>query len=118
MNTYDGRSITWNQYPTPTVVHNAEELAAVVEGWDQVADWRSEVVDHDVSADGRRIYMTVNWSGSKSRINGEVMEGEDQNTVHVVDCDKKTEVIYADFGGVLKHMGRSRGAISGRKVSV
>lgn len=100
---YDGRTITWYQFPTPVTVTNKAEFDATIDGWAMVAAWTGKTLNSKTL--GNTVTFEVDWTGSKSLINGYVIPANAPTTYHVFDCNTNTEIVYADFTGVLKAMG-------------
>mmetsp|Transcript_43194 Transcript_43194/g.84662 ORF Transcript_43194/g.84662 Transcript_43194/m.84662 type:complete len:230 (+) Transcript_43194:33-722(+) len=100
---YDGRKIIWNMIPEKTIVSNAAENAQASTGFASVATWNPAPIN--IETVGSRVMFNVDWEGSKSNINGNVVPKDFSQTYHVFDCNTSTENVYGDFGGMFKFMG-------------
>jgi hypothetical protein len=101
---FSGRTTTFNLFPNPQVINSKETANAVAGGWEQVSNWKC--TPENIMEMGHGFMFECNWAGSVSNINGYTMEdGSNSSTVHLVDCDKNTESVNADFTGVLAAFG-------------
>lgn len=100
---YDGRTLTWVQYPKPLKVTNRAEFDSAIDNWALVASWKGKT--HNARRLGNEVHFETSWTGSKSNINGYVTPADVPSTYHVFNCATNSEKVYADYGGVLVAMG-------------
>jgi hypothetical protein len=100
---YDGRTISWVQYPKPETVTNRAEFEQSIDNWSLVANWKAKT--HNARRLGNEVHFEVSWTGSKSNINGYVTPADVPSTYHIYNCATNSEKVYADYGGIVAAMG-------------